>query len=358
MDTGHREHSGVVCRPSNMHERTDSAPPDQPTGPNDPARKARRRRIKRLRRDLAYFVIFMPAIALVSRLPLRVGRFLATVVSRVGYHGARKERQLALDNLRQAFPDRSESELRAICRDNFRCMAWTMVEFLIVRRWSFEKIDRVFQLRDEIAQLHDAARNGAVAVTGHFGNWELLAGLVAMYHPSRCCAVARTYSNPRIQEIIDQTRARYGIDVLYTEDSPRQFIKALRDGKLLGILPDQNVRSPGGIFVPFFGREAYTSTIPVNLARSAKKDVVVALLERDGAGFRVFLEKVAGDWTGDRDTVLRTATEAWTRKLEERIREAPAQWVWFHDRWQTRPGDEKKWVEHNWVRKGRKKRLG
>jgi KDO2-lipid IV(A) lauroyltransferase len=325
--------------------------------PSAPPRgRALRRRIKRLRRDLAYFLVFLPPIVVISRLPLGLGRFLAGIGARIGYVVARKERELALDNLRQAFPDMSENEVRRICRDNIRLLAWTMVEFLIVRRWSFEKIDRVFQLRDDFARLHEASRDGVVAVTAHFGNWELLSAFSSVYMPEHCAAVARTVSNHRVHGFIERARQRFGTEIIYTDDSPRQLVRALREKKLLGLLPDQNLRSPSGIFVPFFGRLAYTSTIPINLARSTQKNVVYTVLEREGKGFRLFLDTVVDEWTSDREADLRTATEAWSRLLEERVRKSPSQWVWLHDRWQTQPGDEKKYVEHNWVRKTRKQR--
>jgi KDO2-lipid IV(A) lauroyltransferase len=144
--------------------------------------------------------------------------------------------------------------------------------------------------------------------------------------------------------------------VIYTDEPPRRLLEAVREGHLLGLLPDQNLRTPNGVFVEFFGRLAYTTTLPVNLVRSTKKPMVLVLLAREGEGFRLVVRQIAMTWTGDRREDFLRNTQAWSSALEEEIRKAPGQWMWIHDRWRTQPGDERRMVRVRWSRKARRRR--
>jgi KDO2-lipid IV(A) lauroyltransferase len=127
--------------------------------------------------------------------------------------------------------------------------------------------------------------------------------------------------------------------VIYSDESFRTVLKALRAGKIVGILADQNLKALNGIFVDFFGMPTYTSTAPVNLAISAGTDMTYILLVREGGKYRVIHRVIEVSRTGQRDKDLHETTQRWTRFLEEDIRSHLDQWVWFHRRWRTRPED-------------------
>lgn len=331
--------------------------PDDPSEGEvkDPGVVSRRRAKKRWRRTLTFYFFILPPILLVSFLPLSVARALGDFLGTLGYIFASRERKLAMKNLQAALPERSLRELKKICRSNFRHVTCTILEFLIVHRWSFEKVDRAFGLGEDFRRADKSTGdNGCLIVAGHYGNWELLAGIYARYFPEKIVAVSTTYPNHKIHEFMEKARQAFGMEMIYTEESPRRFLQAIRNGKTVGVLPDQNLRAPSGIFVPFFGRPAYTTTLPANLTRTLKAPLFVALLERKRRGFKLHFTKVFDAWTNDREADLLAATEAWSRELEARYRERPEQWVWFHNRWLTQPGEEKKYVAHRWVRKQRK----
>jgi KDO2-lipid IV(A) lauroyltransferase len=261
---------------------------------------------------------------------------VGTLASRL----ARVSRRRALENLEHAFAgEKTPRELRRICRGVFRTTAINVLELLVIHRWSPEKIRRVFGLAADFQRLQDTCAGGTVGVTGHFGSWELQAVLFGCYHPGRLRPVAKRIYFEKFQSLVERFRQKAGLEVIYTDESPRRLVEALEAGKLLGMLPDQNLKAVSGVFVEFFGRPAYTSTAPVHLALTTGSRLVATYLVREGGRFRVLIHEIPLQKTGRREEDLRENTRRWTRVFEEEIRRYPDQWVWFHRRWRTRPED-------------------
>jgi KDO2-lipid IV(A) lauroyltransferase len=280
----------------------------------------------------------------VCRLPWPVGRWLAWVGGTVAYYVARRERRIAVDNLTQALGDeRSPAEIRALARDVFRHVATTVIDWLILRRWSREKLRKrfpeVYEQFREMAAKAGADGKGVVAVTAHCGCWELSTLFASQFTPGRFAALAKRTYFKKYNDFITRLRTESGFEILYTDDSPRKMMRALQEGKVLAMLSDQNLRTNSGIFVDFFGRPAYTVTFPVQLARKVGVKMTFSLLLREGKSFRFILEDPYDiPHTQHKEADVLEGTRIWTRKLEEHIRKDPAQWMWFHRRWRTKPG--------------------
>ncbi len=332
------------------------APSETSEEPRKETRTTRKKVWKRFRHSVVFYLGIYPANLFLSYLPFALARLLGRALGTGAYLLRGEERRIGLENLRQAFPERDERELRRICRQSFQNAAMTMTETLALRRWSADKIEARFGLGESIRRFDEALAGGGIGTTAHFGNWEVLGAALGLYLPGRVTVAARRSSNERFHEHLHRFRKSFGVDTIYNDESPREFIRVLRDGKILGVLPDQNLRTPNGVFVSFFGRPAYTSTLPVHLNRSTKTTNAVFLLAREGRGFRPILHTdVLSPWTDDREEDLRVNTERVTKILEEEFRKLPEQWVWFHDRWRTQPGDEKEFQNPVFLRKRRRR---
>ena len=181
---------------------------------------------------------------------------------------------------------------------------------------------------------------GAVAVCGHLGAWELIAALVSQHAPERIAVVAKKISFKPFNDWIVKVRKAFSMKVFYQNDSPLSVVRHLKRKNVLGILPDQDVKDVAGIFVPYFGVDAWTPTGPAALAITAGVPIYVSYLLWDRGKYRL---STAGPFrspeTGSRTNDIRILTETWTRELERVVRTFPDQWVWFHRRWRTRPAD-------------------
>jgi KDO2-lipid IV(A) lauroyltransferase len=162
-------------------------------------------------------------------------------------------------------------------------------------------------------------------------------------HGIPIAVVHRPRGNPRLDALIGRLRAQEGVAMLPRGAAARAALRALRDGKVLAMLFDQNAPRREGVFVPFFGRPACTREAPVRLAMRTGAPVLPVFIERIGesARHRVRalppLELVPEDRGGDPAAAVLENAARMTAAIEAAIRRAPDQWIWTHRRWRTRP---------------------
>lgn len=184
-----------------------------------------------------------------------------------------------------------------------------------------------------------AEGRGVVAVTGHVANWELLGvHVVRIAAPRPAAVIARRLTNPVLEDLVASHRRRLGLPVVPQDASLRAPLRILRAGGLLGLVPDQDIKRATGIFVPFFGRPAFTPTGPAALAHATGAPLVTGFSRRTPQGLVLELGGVhRPDPAAPRAREVERLTRAWSADVEARIRRAPEDWVWFHARWRTTP---------------------
>ncbi len=282
---------------------------------------------------------------LLAALPWRVAQRVGAALGATLYCVARSQRRVALRNLAIAFPDKSEAERRDILRRSCRNLGRVVAEFCQMHRLTPASVGAHITIADPAAwqrALAMARDCGAVILTGHFGNWELLAyahGLLG--HP--ITLVHRPMRNHLVDDAITAVRARAGTRSLPKRAAAKAVIRALRAGALVAIPADQNQTRRFGVFVDFFGLPASTTAGPARLAMITGAPVLPVFLVREGESDRHRLEilpTVEMVDTGDRDADTRTNTQRCSDVIEAMVRAHPDQWVWFHKRWRTRPEGE------------------
>jgi KDO2-lipid IV(A) lauroyltransferase len=263
---------------------------------------------------------------------LAVGRGLGTAAHAL----LATPRRFAVAHLGLAFPALDLAARRRLVRATFRHAGQAFAELSL-----FEKIlRRPDYVRLEGAEALDAALGrgrGAIAVTGHVGNWELLAAwAAAIGYP--ITVVVRRVNDLRFHSLIVRFRAAAGVEVLVRDD-PR-FVAAvgdaLRRNRVVAMLIDQDTRG-AGVFVPFFGRPAHTPPGAALLALRARVPVVTVFIERrPEGGHLVRVAPVPAELPRGRAGV-RELTARLTAAIEAQIRRSPAEWVWWHERWRKQP---------------------
>ena len=178
-----------------------------------------------------------------------------------------------------------------------------------------------------------AAGRGVVCVTGHIGNWEL-GGLVTGHLYGGIVSMAQPLHNPWVDAFVMRFRARAGQRIVSRKGGVRAMVLALREGKALGMLIDQDARHRG-IVVPFFGLPASTVPSAARIALGTGAPIVVGYVHRVGLlRYRArYLPPIHLEAGGDRDETVRACTEELNRIIEGVIRQAPEQWLWPHRRW-------------------------
>ncbi len=284
-------------------------------------------------------------IALVQALPMRACRALSSLLGNVLYYGSSRRRGIALENLLHALGDeKSEAEIKKIARRSCASFFLTYMEIIkfrpllkdpeALRDPRYSSNERIFELFERAKKAHDES-GGAIFVTPHIGNWELLP------HVSRAVGiplvvVARPPDNPHLRKLLFEDRTATGQVVIPKKNALFILRKALRDGKSLGLLPDQSTKH--GVAVDFFGRKALTTPVPAILSITYKRPIVVVAACRNGGdgGFEGFVSDPIwpGEYRSEKEEITRLTREM-NRTMEGAIRRFPEQYLWIHNRWKT-----------------------
>jgi KDO2-lipid IV(A) lauroyltransferase len=185
----------------------------------------------------------------------------------------------------------------------------------------------------ENVQAAKATGRSILILTGHCGNWEMI-GTVLHGGGVPPAAVARPLDDPALQKIVVALRAHVGTTTIArgTRGAARQLLEVLRSGGALAMLIDQDTRVDG-VWVPFFGRPAFTPVGAAEIALRQKARVIPSFAERNPDGNHLVRFHPALDLPAD----PREATALMTAKIEEQVRRRPEQWVWWHKRWRRQP---------------------
>jgi Kdo2-lipid IVA lauroyltransferase/acyltransferase len=250
-------------------------------------------------------------------------------------------RRVVLENLRLAFPEKSEGERRAIARATYRNLGGMVREFLLAPVVSRERLGHLFVY--EGWERFEAARargRGVVVCTAHFGNFELLAAVHSL-RGLPITMITRRMGRWRLNDLWRRARARAGVRELVVTrgETLRAATGALRAGGVLGYVIDQNQPLHRAVFPTFFGVPAATSPTPAYLAMRTGAAVVfvVAVPLKDGR-HRVIIEgPLEVPRSGDRRRDALAFMQDLNDRLERQVRAHPDRWYWLHRRWKTRP---------------------
>jgi len=238
-----------------------------------------------------------------------------------------------------AFPEWSAAQVRAAARDSYANLGRTSIEAalmegrpaaeLIAR---FERVDGWEHIEAALAQ-----GRGALLVTGHLGNWELGGSYIAA-RGAPVDAIARHMSNRIFERYLTRVRQWFGVRVVYDEDAVRHTPRAMRDNRIVGFLADQGVAGLASLYVPFFARPAKTPRGPAVFALRMGVPMVFVVSVRLASGrYRLVVEPIAIEPTGDREADTLALVAHYTARLEHWVRQVPGQYFWQHRRWKHQP---------------------
>jgi KDO2-lipid IV(A) lauroyltransferase len=278
-------------------------------------------------------------------LPRSLAIAVGLSIGRLAYFLAGNLRRTGQRNLEIAFPEMALAERRQLLRGCFASLGRLLGEFSQLPRATPESLRQIIEY-DEVglAHLREAEKNkrGVIFLTGHLGVWELHSfGWSALEYP--LSFLVRPLDNPRIEEMIEAIRTRFGNRAIDKQSAARQSLRVLREGGTLGILSDLNTQTREGVFVPFFGKLACTTAGIATLALKTDAVVIPTCAVWNKERKRYFFH---GDppvelvRTGNHDKDIEVNTARFAAAVERMVRLYPDQWLWIHKRWKTRPPGE------------------
>ena len=281
------------------------------------------------------FYLFQLFKRLVLALPLKSAQRLGSYLGMLAYYLVVPRRRIALENLRHAFPEKPEQELTQIVKGAFRNFAISFVELLWFPNLTDDGIRNLVRMRNPELMVEAFKKGrGMVMLTGHFGNWELIALAVAHITGIPVTIIVQPQSNELVDGVINRHRCLFGNKVVPMGLAVREIIRTLQDGGVIALAPDQSGPMEGP-FVEFFGRlvSAHQGPAVFALRSGAPMQMGFMLRQQDGT-YEVVLEEIstAGitDYTEENTVEL---TRCYTALLEKYIRQRPDHWLWLHRRW-------------------------
>jgi len=280
---------------------------------------------------------FLGVMWLLHWLPLPV---LATLGAGLGWllHLlARSRRRVALRNLALCFPHWSLAQRQRLTRAHFMWLGRSFLERSLLWFAPAERLRRLIRVEGD-PKLAERSERPVMWLVPHFVGLDVaaVATLLSQNHPA--VSMYQQQSNPVIDEIIRKGRMRFGTnaEIFPRSDKALPLIRAIRKGRAFFNLPDMDFGARDAAFVPFFGVSAATLLAPSRMARALNmlvQPVVAEILPR-GQGYLVRFGEPFTHFPTD-DAVADTA--AMNRWIEAEILRNPAQYLWVHKRFKTRP---------------------
>jgi len=250
-----------------------------------------------------------------------------------------RHRRIVFSQIRQALgQERSEAELRGIEQRFYRNICINLLEFLKMPYMSDQEVLRRVQVRGrENLDAALAKGRGAILLTAHYGNWELVgATLVLLGYPVN--VLAREQRHLGTNELLTGLRQRRGMKVIYTSRGLREVVRCLHRNEIVCILGDVNAGA-NGLFVDFFGKLASTAPGPAAFALRTGAAIVPGFTWRnpDHTHISEFMPVMEMIHSGDYERDVLENTARLTKIIEEQVRRRPEQWYWLARRWKARP---------------------
>jgi len=242
-------------------------------------------------------------VLVMSYIPLRIGQFLGRMLGVVFAMIPIKRTAESLDHIQQSFGNSmSRAEAKKLNRRVIMHFAQMLFEVPHIMKLSPRNLSKyvVFDNEENLLRALEKGK-GVFILTGHFGNWELMAGAMAVRFGAGLAVVARPIDFQPLDLLMNELRSRFGTEIIMKQRGMRRVLATIKENKVVGILLDQNVE------------------------------------EEDGRYRIIFENEVRLIKTGDRTKDVEENTARFTNIIDKYVRAHPDHWFWFHRRWKTRP---------------------
>jgi len=272
-------------------------------------------------------------------LPLGVQAVLGRGLGRLLYALAGSRRRIALRNLELCFPELPTERREAIAREHFQWLGRSILERGLLWYAAPKRLKRLIRIEGDV-QLAERSERPVMWLVPHFMALDVAGASVLLFQKRKGISIYQEQSDPVMDAAIRRGRLRLGnAEIFPRDDSGKALFRAIRRGDAFFNLPDMDFGARDAAFVPFFGVQAATLLAPSRLARALNMIVqpVLAEILPGGEGYRVHFMPPWDDFPTD-DALADTARM--NRWIEEQIRAHPAQYLWVHKRFKTRPAGE------------------
>jgi len=292
---------------------------------------------KRIKRTLIFGIVSV-VLWVFNAVPRSLAVYLGGWIGVAVWKLSGKERYKAERHLTLVYGDElTHRQKLEISRDFYINMGKNLADIFRFRKSYHSEIKPLIHTEgmDHLRAAFEGGR-GVIGVTGHIGNFELLAAYLndAGFEVG---VIGRELYDKRLDKILVANRESVGLRNFSTTESPRHILAWLKSGKGLGVLIDTDSHRVRGEFIPAFGRWSYTPIGQTVLGlKTGCAFLPMACLREKNGTYRILIKPAINvEPSGHFETDVYNVTLACTRELEKIIRAHPDQWIWQHNRWRT-----------------------
>lgn len=282
------------------------------------------------------FFLFKLTLLTTAMLPLKIIHILGSAMGKLSWLSNSRIRRIAEKNIQLCFPELNRSQQEELVKKSLYETGKVILE--TGKMWlgnSKKTLSLVKSTKNQsLIENAMAQHRGVILALPHYGSWELTGLYCAEHYPTTSMYAPQL--DIRVEKLIQQARQRTGAKLVPIDNSGiRALTKALKQGELISILPDQSPKN-NGIFAPFFGHPCYTMTLLSKLAQKNNAVVIFAYAKRlkDSSGFEIIFREASQDISR---LPLEESVAEINKNIEKLIRETPYQYQWTYKRFKEQP---------------------
>ena len=283
---------------------------------------------------IIYYLIIYPFIYLLSLLPFwaiyGLSHFFKFLIFDViGYR-----KKVVETNLRNAFPEKSEKEIKQIANKFYLYFCDLILETIKTLTISKKKVLQhvTFENPEVVNKFYNKGQS-VILVLGHYGNWELCGAASNYFFDSQFYAIYKPLHNKEFDNLLIKMRSRSGVRLIKMKETYKKIFSMVEKEELFTVafIADQTPSPDNAYWTTFLNQDTPVFWGTENVARKTNLPVVYATLKRPKRGYySVELEVIH---TCPKESIIGEISEAHTRLLERDIKEQPEIWLWTHKRW-------------------------
>ena len=268
-------------------------------------------------------------------LPYKFLRFTSFFIGIIFYYIIPLRKKVVIENLKTAFPNLSDQEIKNLAFKNYISVAKTFIEIIKLETTSAEWIlENVKIDNEEIITKHLDKKDSVIFLTAHFGNWEFGALTFGLKFNFSMNVLAKPQSNEYVTNFMSKVRTKFGNREIFTGSSVKDLYKALLNKESIGVVGDQR-GSKEGPRVKFFNRDTAVYTGTATMALKTKSPIVTVFVSRQSDNtYIAHIDEISlENLPENQDEKVLEINQRYFNILEKTIQKYPEQWFWMHKIW-------------------------
>lgn len=286
--------------------------------------------------SLLFKIFVLPSLYLISIMPFWLLRLKSTGLYVLVYHLVGYRKKVVLQNLKNSFPEKSDAEIRQICKDFYKHFCDVIFEILKLLTISENKFRKHFAFTQNAISIiggYEAKKQSIIGVMGHCGNWEWGAIAHQFYFKQLITGVYHPLSNKNFDRFMLMLRGRKGGNIVAMKNLYRELIslKQKNISTTVGLIADQSPPPENAYWTKFLNQDTPIFNGPEKLAKKFNYPVIfVPVIKKKRSYYEMDAVIITENPNELSDGLI---SELHAKALEKNIRAQPHIWLWTHKRW-------------------------